>query len=193
MELQCELNGEPTTFEVEKTDLLLDVLRRNGYTGAKRGCDTGACGMCMVQVDGEATQSCVLPATRVDDASVETIEGLGTQDDLHPIQQAYVDNTALQCGFCIPGFIMSSKALLEENPDPSDPEVRAALEDNLCRCTGYQKILEAVHDAADRMQADAVAADGGERIDGSRASSDLWSDGGVPIDLVRRDDGGVEE
>lgn len=165
MELQFELNGEPETFEVAKTDLLLDVLRRNGYTGAKRGCDTGACGMCMVQVDGEPRQSCVLPANRVEGASVETIEGLGTQDDLHPIQQAFLDHTALQCGFCTPGFIMSTKALLEENPDPSDTEVREALEDNLCRCTGYKKILEAVHDAADRMPADAVAADGGTRLD----------------------------
>jgi carbon-monoxide dehydrogenase small subunit len=165
MELQCELNGEPKTFEVEKTDLLLDVLRRHGYTGAKRGCDTGACGMCMVQIDGEARQSCVLPASRVEGASVETIEGLGTQDDLHPIQQAYLDHTALQCGFCTPGFIMSTKALLEENPDPADAAVREALEDNLCRCTGYKKILEAVHDAADRMQADAVAADGGVSLD----------------------------
>ena len=165
MELQFELNGEPETFEVAKTDLLLDVLRRNGYTGAKRGCDTGACGMCMVQVDGEPRQSCVLPANRVDGASVETIEGLGTQDDLHPIQQAFLDRTALQCGFCTPGFIMSTKALLEENPDPSDSEVRDALSDNLCRCTGYKKILEAVYDSADRMQADAMAADGGTRLD----------------------------
>jgi carbon-monoxide dehydrogenase small subunit len=165
MELQFELNGEPETFEVAKTDLLLDVLRRNGYTGAKRGCDTGACGMCMVQVDGEPRQSCVLPANRVEGASVETIEGLGTQDDLHPIQQAFLDRTALQCGFCTPGFIMSTKALLEENPDPSDSEVREALSDNLCRCTGYKKILEAVHDSADRMQAEAMAADGGTRLD----------------------------
>ena len=162
MELQCELNGEARTFEVARTDLLLDVLRRHGYTGAKRGCDTGACGMCMVQVDGEARQSCVLPAARVEGASVETIEGLGTQDDLHPIQQAYLDNTALQCGFCIPGFIMSTKALLEDDPAPSEAAVRERLSDNLCRCTGYQKIVEAVLDAADRMQgADAVAADGG--------------------------------
>ena len=172
MELQCELNGEPKTFEVAKTDLLLDVLRRHGYTGAKRGCDTGACGMCMVQVDGEATQSCVLPASRVDGASVETIEGLGTQDDLHPIQQAYLDNTALQCGFCTPGFIMSTKALLEDNPTPSEAEIREGLSDNLCRCTGYQSIIEAVADAAERLNADALAADGGVPLD------DLKRDGG---------------
>jgi len=169
MELEFELNGAPATFEVARSDLLLDVLRRHGYTGAKRGCDTGACGMCMVQVDGEARQSCVLPATRVAGASVETIEGLGTQDDLHPIQQAFVDHTAMQCGFCTPGFIMRTKALLEADPSPSDEAVRAALSDNLCRCTGYKKILEAVHDAADRLAADdALAADGGEPTTATR-------------------------
>ncbi|MDZ7701231.1 MAG: (2Fe-2S)-binding protein [Halobacteriales archaeon] len=165
MELQCEINGEPRTFEVAKTDLLLDVLRRQGYTGAKRGCDTGACGMCMVQIDGEARQSCVLPASRVDGASVETIEGLGTQDDLHPIQEAYLDNTAMQCGFCTPGFIMSTKALLEDNPEPTEAEIREGLSDNLCRCTGYQSIIEAVEDAAGRLSADALAADGGIPLD----------------------------
>ncbi|MFB6354621.1 MAG: (2Fe-2S)-binding protein [Halobacteriales archaeon] len=165
MELEFELNGVPRTVEVAQSDLLLDVLRRHGYTGAKRGCDTGACGMCMVQVDGEARQSCVLPASRVDGASVETIEGLGTQDDLHPIQQAFVDNTALQCGFCTPGFIMRTKALLETNPDPTEQEVREALADNLCRCTGYQTIIEAVMDAADRLDGERVAADGGTRRD----------------------------
>lgn len=162
MQIQCELNGASTSFDVDKSDLLLDVLRRNGYTGAKRGCDTGACGMCMVQVDGEPRQSCVMAATRVDGATLETIEGLGTQSDLHPIQQAFVDHTAMQCGFCIPGFIMTTKALLETDPDPSEAEVRTALADNLCRCTGYKKIVEAVLDAADRMPAeDTVVADGG--------------------------------
>ncbi len=161
MEIECELNGDLTAFEVEQSDLLLDVLRRNGYTGSKRGCDTGACGMCMVQVDGEARQSCVTPVTQVDGATVETIESLGTQSDLHPIQQAFVDHSALQCGFCIPGFIMSSKALLEGNPEPTETEVREALSDNLCRCTGYKKIVEAVLDAADRMNADEAVADGG--------------------------------
>lgn len=164
MRIQLDVNGQERTFEASKSDVLLDVLRRNGYTGPKRGCDTGACGFCTVQIDGEPAMSCVTPVAKVEDASVETIEGLGEQDDLHPIQQAFVDNSALQCGFCIPGMIMRSKALLEENPDPTEPEVREALSDNLCRCTGYKKIVEAVLDAAERMDGErALAADGGDR------------------------------
>jgi carbon-monoxide dehydrogenase small subunit len=162
MQLEFELNGTHEHFEVSKSDLLLDVLRRNGYTGPKRGCDTGACGFCTVQVDGEPTMSCVTPVSRVEGAAVETIEGLGEQDDLHPVQEAFVDHSALQCGFCIPGMIMRSKALLEDNPDPTETEVREALADNLCRCTGYKKIVEAVLGAADRMPQDTRAvADGG--------------------------------
>ncbi|GCF15103.1 (2Fe-2S)-binding protein [Haloarcula mannanilytica] len=166
MQIELELNGETETFEASKADSLLDVLRANGYTGAKRGCDTGACGFCTVHVDGEPVTSCVTPVAKADGASVETIEGLGEQDDLHPVQQAFVDNTALQCGFCIPGMIMRSTALLDENPDPTEQEVREALSDNLCRCTGYKKIVEAVLDAADRLEGErAVATDGGPQDD----------------------------
>ena len=165
MQIELTLNGDHEQFEAATTDSLLDVLRHNGYTGAKRGCDTGACGFCTVIVDGEPRNSCVLPARKADGATVETIEGLGDQDDLHPVQEAFVDNSALQCGFCIPGMIMRSKALLDENPDPTEAEVREGLSDNLCRCTGYKKIVESVQDAADRM--DTVAADGG-RADGER-------------------------
>lgn len=160
MDIEFTLNGEQETFDVEKSDLLLDVLRRNGYTGSKRGCDTGACGFCTVIIDGETHNSCVTPVTKVEGSEVETIEGLGTQDDLHPVQQAFVNRTSLQCGFCIPGMIMSAKALLEENPDPTKQEVRDGLEDNLCRCTGYKKIVDAVLDASELMN-DEVAADGG--------------------------------
>ncbi|MFB6222137.1 MAG: (2Fe-2S)-binding protein [Haloarcula sp.] len=163
MQIELEINGEEQTFEASKSDVLLDVLRRNGYTGPKRGCDTGACGFCTVQIDGEPTTSCVTPVTNVEGASIQTIEGLGEQDDLHPVQEAFVDNSALQCGFCIPGMIMRSKALLEDNPDPTEQEVREELSDNLCRCTGYKKIVEAVLDAADRIDGDAaLVADGGE-------------------------------
>ena len=163
MQVELELNGEERQFEVARADSLLDLLRKNGHTGAKRGCDTGACGFCTVIVDGEPEQSCVVPAAKADGAAVRTIEGLGSQSDLHPIQEAFVDNSALQCGFCIPGMIMRSKALLEENPDPTEAEVREALSDNLCRCTGYKKIVEAVLDAAKRAGGDreSVAADGG--------------------------------
>jgi carbon-monoxide dehydrogenase small subunit len=164
VEVELELNGERERFEASRSDSLLDVLRHNGYTGAKRGCDTGACGFCTVIVDGEPRNSCVVPAVTADGSSVETIEGLGTQSDLHPVQAAFVDNTALQCGFCIPGMIMRSTALLDENPDPTEREIREGLSDNLCRCTGYKKIVEAVDDAASRIDAggdERLAADGG--------------------------------
>lgn len=160
--MELEINGQEKRLDVSRSDSLLDVLRKNGYTGAKRGCDTGACGFCTVLVDGDPKKSCVAPIAKVDGAEVRTIEGLGSQDDLHPVQAAFVDNFALQCGFCIPGMIMRSKALLDENPDPTEQEVREALSDNLCRCTGYKKIVEAVLDASDRVNGDEpVAADGG--------------------------------
>jgi len=159
--VDCTINGEQRSFDVPRSALLLDVLREHGYTGAKRGCDTGACGFCTVQVDGDPVTSCVTPLAAVDGATIETIEGLGSQDDLHPIQAAFVERSALQCGFCIPGMIMRSKALLESNPEPTEAEVREALADNLCRCTGYKKIVEAVLDAGERMHSSPVATDGG--------------------------------
>lgn len=162
IEIDLTLNGEERTFEAERSDSLLDVLRKNGYTGAKRGCDTGNCGFCTVTVDGESAMSCIKPAGTIDGATVETIESLGTQEDLHPIQAAFVDNAALQCGFCIPGMIMRSHTFLAENPDPDREEIREGLSENLCRCTGYEKILDAVEDAAERMDGSAeIAADGG--------------------------------
>ena len=164
-EIDLTLNGEERTFEAKRSDSLLDVLRSNGYTGAKRGCDTGNCGFCTVTVDGEPAMSCIKPVATIDGADVETIESLGTQDDLHPVQEAFVDNAALQCGFCIPGMIMQSKHLLEENPDPNRAEIREGLSANLCRCTGYEKIIDAVRDAADRMgEQSSIAADGGHPI-----------------------------
>jgi carbon-monoxide dehydrogenase small subunit len=162
MQVDLAINGTTQQFDASKSDSLLDVLRQNGYLGAKRGCDTGACGFCTVLVDGDPETSCVLPAAKADGSSVETIEGLGSQSDLDPLQQAFVDHFALQCGFCIPGMIMRSKALLDENPDPTEAEVREALSDNLCRCTGYKKIVEAVLDAADTdANTTSVATDGG--------------------------------
>lgn len=161
MDIDITLNGTERTFEAERSDSLLDLLRRNGYTGTKRGCDTGNCGFCTVTVDSEPALSCVKPVATIDGAAVETIESLGTQDDLHPVQEAFVDNAALQCGFCIPGMIMRSRSLLAENPDPTEDEIRQALSENLCRCTGYEKIINAVQDAAERMSEEDVAADGG--------------------------------
>lgn len=161
MDIDITLNGTERTFEAERSDSLLDLLRRNGYTGTKRGCDTGNCGFCTVAIDGEPALSCVKPVATIDGTEIETIESLGTQDDLHPIQEAFVDNAALQCGFCIPGMIMRSRSLLVENPDPTEEEIREALSGNLCRCTGYEKIIDAVQDAAGRMGEEGVAADGG--------------------------------
>jgi len=165
MDIDLTLNGESVTLPIARSDSLLDVLRQSGYTGAKRGCNTGDCGFCTVIVDGEPIKSCIEPAIRLDGADVETIENIGSQDDLHPIQAAFVDNAALQCGFCIPGMIMRTKGLLEANPDPDEAAIRDALSGNLCRCTGYEKIFEAVADAADRMASENVAADGGHISD----------------------------
>jgi carbon-monoxide dehydrogenase small subunit len=151
MEMELTINGHKRSLESNRGDSLLDLLRRYGYTGAKRGCDTGDCGYCTVIVDGEAVQSCVTPTKTVEGARVETIESLGTQDDLHPVQEAFVDNSALQCGFCIPGMIMNTTAALRENPDPSKVESREAIEPVLCRCTGHKKPVEAVMDAADQI------------------------------------------
>lgn len=161
MEIQLSINGDPKTLEVAKSASLLDVLRENGYTGTNRACDTGACGMCRVLLDGEPTESCVIPAIKADGKTVETIEGLGSQDDLHPVQEAFVDNSATQCGFCTPGMIITAVSFLRENPDPTEEEVREALDGVLCRCTGYKKNVEAVLDAAERMHGTKVAADGG--------------------------------
>lgn len=161
MDLDLTLNGEEVTLTATGSDSLLDVLRQAGYTGAKRGCETGDCGFCTVIVNGEPIKSCIQPAVSMSDATVETIEGLGTQKDLHPIQAAFVDNAALQCGFCIPGMIMRTKGLLDENPDPNEAEIRAGLSGNICRCTGYEKILDAVQDAANRLNESSMATDGG--------------------------------
>lgn len=164
MEIRLTLNGEDTTLDASRSGSLLDIIRGAGYTGTKRGCETGDCGFCTVLVDGDAVKSCIRPAVRADGATVETIENLGSQSDLHPIQAAFVDNAALQCGFCTPGMIMRTKALLAENPDPDDAEIREALSGNLCRCTGYENIVSAVGDAATRVGdggSAGVATDGG--------------------------------
>lgn len=164
--VELTVNGDPTTAEASSDDDLATVLRQNGYLGVKCGCDGGTCGASKVFVDDDVKMACGMTATEADGSEVVTIEALGTQDDLHPIQQAFVDNFAVQCGFCIPGMIIQAKALLEETPEPSEREVREALDDNVCRCTGYQKPVEAILDAADRMRGEqSVATDGGNLVD----------------------------
>ena len=153
MKVNITINGRNREFDVEPSKLLLNLLRDDlDLTGAKYGCGIGECGACTVHVDGEPVLGCMTLAVDCDGKSVETIENLSNGKELHPIQQAYLDEGAVQCGFCTPGFIMTTKALLEENPDPSESEIRGYLKGNLCRCTGYVNIVKAVQTAAERMQ-----------------------------------------
>lgn len=171
MEIDLTINGTKTTIEAGESDDLATALRGAGYKGVKCGCDGGVCGASKVIVDGDAQMACGMSATEAAGSEIETIEGLGTQTDLHPIQQSFVDHFAVQCGFCIPGMIMEAKDLLSETPDPSEREVREAIDDNVCRCTGYQKPVEAILDAADRLDG-AVATDGGDAAATGGDSSD---------------------
>jgi len=150
--IRFTVNGRAVEQEVDAEIRLLDMLREGlALTGTKEGCGEGECGACTVLVDGRAVNSCLVLASQIDGKDVVTIEGLADGNQLHPIQQAFVDTGGVQCGFCTPGFIMATYALLAQNSDPSDEEIRAALEGNLCRCTGYEKIIEAVHLAAAQM------------------------------------------
>jgi aerobic-type carbon monoxide dehydrogenase small subunit (CoxS/CutS family) len=143
------VNGEARSASVPPEMTLLRLLREEfSLTGSKLGCDVGDCGACTVLVDGKAVNSCLMLAGQADGRDVVTIEGLATMERLHPIQKAFEDKGSLQCGFCGPGVIMSAKALLDENPDPSEEEIRDALAGNLCRCTGYAKMIEAIQAAA---------------------------------------------
>ena len=152
MKLTVTINGVLRTFEVTPGAILLDLLRDAGYKSVKRGCETGDCGACTVLVDGVPMASCILYAGQVEGRSITTVEGLGTPSKPHPIMEALVDAGAIQCGFCTPGMVLSIKALLDENPSPTVEDVKAALDGHLCRCTGYVKQIEAVLDAAKRLQ-----------------------------------------
>ena len=145
-------NGVPYEVDVEPSRSLLSVLRTEiGLTGPKEGCDDSECGACMVLIDGKPVNSCSYLALQADGHEVTTIEGLAEGETLHPLQQAFLDQGGVQCGFCTPGMLISAKALLDRNPRPSEDEVRLALSGNLCRCTGYQNIAQAVLQAADEM------------------------------------------
>jgi carbon-monoxide dehydrogenase small subunit len=151
--IQLTVNNEGYDLIVTPNQTLLEVLRDNlGLTGAKAGCGEGACGACTVLVDGQPTYSCLTLAVEVQDKAITTIEGLADDGKLHPIQQAFVDHAAIQCGFCSPGMILVTKALLDENPQPTQQEAREAISGNVCRCTGYAKIVEAMLVAAQRIQ-----------------------------------------
>lgn len=146
---KLSINDREYTVDAEPYQPLRDVLRSEiGLTGTKESCDTGVCGVCTVMLDGSPTKSCLVPVCKAADSDVTTIEGLGDGDDLSPVQESFVDCFASQCGYCIPGFIMAAQGLLEENPDPTTEEIREGLSGNICRCTGYVKIIDAVKDAA---------------------------------------------
>ena len=148
-DVTIRVNGELRTASVPPETTLLKLLRESFHlTGAKLGCDVGDCGACTVIVDGEPVNACLMLAGQADGRDVLTIEGLATRDRLHPLQRAFEDHASLQCGFCGPGVILSAKALLDENPDPTRHEIRDAIAGNLCRCTGYTKMIDAVQQAA---------------------------------------------
>ena len=147
------VNGEAVEFLADTRDSLLDSLRDSlGLTGTKEGCGTGDCGACSVVVDGTLVCSCLMLGVEAQGKQIETIEGMANGDALHPLQRKFIEHAALQCGFCTPGILVASKALLEKNPDPSEEDVRYWLAGNLCRCTGYDKIIRAVMDAAEEMR-----------------------------------------
>jgi carbon-monoxide dehydrogenase small subunit len=147
------INGDRLDFVCEPDETLLDCLRdRLGLTGAKEGCGTGDCGACSVILDGRLVCSCLVLGVEASNREIETVEGLADGDNLHPLQRKFIEHAALQCGICTPGFLMAAKALLDHNPSPTEEEIRFGLAGNLCRCTGYDKIVRAVQDAAKELQ-----------------------------------------
>ena len=147
------LNGQPCEIHVEPWRTLLEVIREDLHlTGTKEGCGGGECGSCTVIMGGKSVNSCLIPAVEADNQEIITIEGLAEGETLHPIQEAFVNHSGMQCGFCTPGMIMSAKVLLEDNPNPSEEEIREGIAGNFCRCTGYAKIIESISAAAEAMK-----------------------------------------
>ena len=153
LHVSTTVNGDPAEFVCSPDESLLDVLRnRLGLTGAKEGCGTGDCAACSLTVNGRLVCSCLVLAAEAEGAEIATIEGMADQEKLHPLQRAFIDHAALQCGICTPGILVAAKSLLAKNPEPTDEEVRYWLAGNLCRCTGYDKIIRAVQVAAAEMR-----------------------------------------
>ena len=152
MTITLTINGTRRTVDIDPGEKLLDLLRREGVMGVKVGCGSGDCGACAVLVDGRAVNSCLLYAAKADGAEVVTIEGLERDGALHPVQEAFLDEGGIQCGYCTPGMVISAVDLLSRNPDPTEDEIRQGLSGNLCRCTGYTKQIQAVRKAAERMR-----------------------------------------
>ncbi len=150
--ISLDINGKRYSSNVSPTMTLLEFLRESiGFKGTKQGCDSGHCGACTILLDDMAINSCMLLAIQADGKKVVTIEGLNEGEELHPIQKAFIEEDAIQCGFCTPGMIMSTKGLLDKNPNPTDFEIKEALSGNLCRCTGYTKIIRAVKNASNKI------------------------------------------
>ena len=157
--VRLRVNGQEYELQVEPRLLLVHALRDElGLTGTHVGCDTSNCGACTIHLDGESVKSCTVLAVQADGAEVTTIEGLGSEGDLHPVQEAFWNNHGLQCGYCTPGMIMAAAALLDENPKPTEQEIRHGLEGNLCRCTGYHNIIQSVLDASGQSVSEEVSA-----------------------------------
>ena len=160
-EITVTVNGEPETRKVEARTLLVHFLREDlGLTGTHVGCDTTSCGACTVSLDGEAVKSCTVFAVQADGAQIETVEGLAAGGTLHPLQEGFWEKHGLQCGFCTPGMLMSARSLLAKNPRPTEDEIRHGISGNLCRCTGYNKIVEAIQYAAAKINDQATAKKG---------------------------------
>jgi len=160
----ASVNGDPVEFLCEARQSLLEVLRDTLHlTGTKEGCNNGNCGACTILLEGDPVDSCLVLAAEAEGANITTIEGIARASHLHPVQQCFLEDAALQCGICTPGFILSAKALLDRNPSPTEQEIRFQLAGNLCRCTGYDKIVRAVQDAAKKLQPDGKASRGKTR------------------------------
>ena len=151
--IQIEVNGKIAVLEVQPDELLVDVLRKNlGLMGTKVGCRAGECGACSVILNGQVVPSCLIPAMKADGGKITTVEGLEEDGKLHPLQRAFVEKGAIQCGFCTPGMLLSAKNLLDQNPCPTLEEIKTAISGVLCRCTGYQKILHAIQETSETMK-----------------------------------------
>ena len=152
MEISVEINGKKENWTIEPSEILVEVLRKNGYFGVKIGCEEGVCGSCTVILDDLAVKSCLILAAQVNNRKLVTIEGLRENDVLHPLQEAFIDGGAVQCGYCTPGVILSAKVLLDRTANPTEKEIKVALDGNYCRCTGYVKQIEAVQNAARKLR-----------------------------------------
>jgi carbon-monoxide dehydrogenase small subunit len=178
--LRLKLNGSWQEVETRPDRILLDLLREDlGFTGTKKGCERGECGACTVIMDGKAVLACLIPALKADGAEILTVEGMAPKGRLHPLQQAFWEEGAVQCGYCTPGMLLSAKALLDENPEPGVEEVKKAISGNLCRCTGYTKIVEAILAASEKMRE--------RRLDSGSHRNDGHDIGGRPVEETEQE------